>query len=53
MKDREKWMDLCEQAAKEQDPAKFTALITEIDRLLAEKEKRIRPATQPSKDFER
>jgi len=38
MKDREKWMDLCEQVSKERDPEKLTALIRELDRLLGEKQ---------------
>ena len=39
MKDREKWMELCEQAATEQDSAKLMKLVAEIDRLLSEKNK--------------
>lgn len=35
----ERWRDLCEQAAVEQDPAKMLKLITEINDLLEEKEK--------------
>jgi hypothetical protein len=38
---KEVWLELCEQAANEQDPKKFLALITEINRLLTEKEARI------------
>jgi hypothetical protein len=38
---RERWLQLCEQAAAEQDPARLLALVEEINRLLAEKEKRI------------
>jgi hypothetical protein len=30
MKDREKWMQLCEQASREQDPKKMIALTAEI-----------------------
>jgi hypothetical protein len=33
-------MEFCEQAAKEQDPKKLTALAKEINRLLQEKEDR-------------
>ena len=40
MKDKARWMELCEQAAVEQDPAKLLKLVTEINRLL-EEEKRI------------
>lgn len=31
---QEKWMELCAQAAKEQDPQKLLALVDEINRLL-------------------
>ena len=39
-KTKECWMEFCEQAAKEQDPKKLTALAKEINRLLQEKEDR-------------
>jgi hypothetical protein len=39
-KSKERWIELCEQAAVEQDRDRLMALISEIDRLLAEKEKR-------------
>jgi hypothetical protein len=35
---KERWMELCAQAAIEQDPEKLHALVEEIDRLLQEKE---------------
>jgi hypothetical protein len=38
---KERWMELCEQAANEQDSAKLLKLVTEINRLLDEKSKRI------------
>ncbi len=38
---RELWLQLCEQAAIEQDPIKFLALITEINKLLIAKEERL------------
>jgi len=41
MKDKAGWMELCERAAVEQDPKKLLALVTEINRLLLEKEKRV------------
>jgi hypothetical protein len=41
MKDGEKWMELCEQASREQDPKKMIALTAEIVRLLNEKEDRL------------
>jgi hypothetical protein len=34
-------MELCELASKEQDPEKLMTLVTEINRLLDEKQKRI------------
>jgi len=39
---KERWMELCEQAANEQDSQKLLELTKEIDRLLAEKEKRLK-----------
>jgi hypothetical protein len=41
MKDKARWMELCEQAAMEQDPQKLMELVEEINRLLLEKEKRV------------
>jgi hypothetical protein len=41
MKDKARWMELCEQAASEQDPQKLMELVEEINRLLLEKEKRV------------
>jgi hypothetical protein len=38
----ERWKQLCEQAAKEQDPNKLMDLIAEINRLLAAKDERLR-----------
>jgi predicted sugar kinase len=38
---KERWMLLAEQAAVEQDPEKFIALIKEIDELLAKKQDRL------------
>jgi hypothetical protein len=38
---KESWMELCELAAQEKDPAKLMALIGEIDRLLESKEQRL------------
>jgi hypothetical protein len=38
---REQWQLLCEQAAVEQDPEKMLILISEINRLLSEKEERL------------
>ena len=39
--DEEKWMALCAQASKEQDPHRLIRLIEEINRLLEEKERRL------------
>jgi hypothetical protein len=44
MKDKEHWEELCRQASIEQDPRKLLQLITEINRLLIEKQSRIRQA---------
>jgi predicted Zn-dependent protease len=38
----ERWRKLCEQAASEQDPQKLMELAREIDRLLEEKERRLK-----------
>jgi hypothetical protein len=40
-KQRERWIELCEQAANETDSAKLLKLITEINRLLDEKSRQI------------
>lgn len=37
---KETWMELCELAAQEKDPAKLMALIDEIDRMLEAKKQR-------------
>jgi hypothetical protein len=43
MKTKELWLELCEQAAVvEQDPEKWHALANEINRLLGEKEARLK-----------
>ena len=41
MKDKERWLKLCEQAAIEQDPKKLIELVEEINRLLGEKQNRL------------
>ena len=41
MKDKERWLELCQQAAVEQDPKKLMELVAEINRLLQEKEQRL------------
>jgi hypothetical protein len=48
---REKWMELCAQAAKEQDPEKLMELIAQINELLEAKERRLKgnaPASEPT-----
>ncbi len=39
---RERWLELAVLAANEQDPAKLLTLIQEINRLLEEKEQRLK-----------
>jgi hypothetical protein len=39
---KEQWMTLCQQAAVEQDPERLMHLISEINRMLDEKENRLR-----------
>jgi hypothetical protein len=39
---KERWLELCEQAAVEQDPEKLLELTREINRLLQEKECRLK-----------
>lgn len=39
---KEQWLRLCELAAREQDPAKLLRLVEEINRLLQEKEQRLK-----------
>jgi hypothetical protein len=41
MKNKERWQELCEQAAVEQDSQKLAALVEEINKLLQEKQDRI------------
>jgi len=44
----EQWRQLCELAALEQDPERLLALLKEINRLLDEKEKRLRKKSDKS-----
>jgi hypothetical protein len=39
---KERWQELCELAANEQDPDKLSDLVDEIDRMLEEKQNRLR-----------
>jgi hypothetical protein len=47
MKDAMKWMELCEQASREQDPKKMIALTAEIIRLLNERNRLIHLPAKP------
>jgi hypothetical protein len=50
-REKQKWMELCGQAADEQDPKKLAALILEINYILEAKELRLTgkvPAAQPA-----
>jgi len=38
---KERWMHLCEMAANEQNPDKLVQLVSEINRLLEQKEERL------------
>jgi len=49
---RERWRELCELAASEQDGEKLLLLTAEIDQLLAEKQERLSRARIPSKPSE-
>jgi hypothetical protein len=43
---KERWQRLCEQAASEQDPERLIVLVREIEKLLADKEQRLRHAKE-------
>jgi len=38
---KERWLELCAQAAVEQDPKKLVVLVQEINELLQQKERRL------------
>ena len=46
---KEKWQRLCEQIAVEQDPARFSTLVDELNRLLEEKERRLDQQREPDR----
>jgi hypothetical protein len=53
LKNRERWLELAELAANEQDPIKLMALVSEINQLLTEKQKRLdslQPQTLPNEN---
>ena len=41
MQDKERWMELCEQASKEPDPERLLELVQQVNALLEEKETRL------------
>ena len=41
MESKERWLELCAQAAAEQDPEKLYAFVEEINQLLEEKQLRL------------
>jgi hypothetical protein len=43
VQDKERWIELCEQAAKEQDRERLLQLVQEINRILDEKKDRSNP----------
>ena len=45
----ERWRELCEQAAVEQEPLKLMQLVAEINRMLLEKEERLQRQPQGAK----
>ena len=45
---KERWKELCEQAATEQNPEKFAAIITELNDVLEQKDLRLKEARKPS-----
>ena len=42
MKDKVRWLELCEQASVEEDQRKLMALVAEITRLLGKKQERLK-----------
>jgi hypothetical protein len=47
-KNKERWRELCEQAAVEQDPEKLLELVREINDLLEQKRARLTDNTPPT-----
>ena len=46
---KERWLQLCEQAVREQDSNKLMQIIEEINRLLEEKEQRLHDNDEAAK----
>jgi hypothetical protein len=44
---KERWMELCEQAANEKDSAQLLKLVAEINKLLEEKSRQINKKDAP------
>ncbi len=44
---KERWKELCEQASVEQNPQKLLELVAEINRLLGEKQNRLKSQQPP------
>lgn len=45
----ERWREVCEQIAVEQDPERFTTLVDELNELLEAKEQRLGNVSQPDR----
>lgn len=45
MRNHEKWMELCELASKELDSEKLMTLVAEINRLMEEKNRKLRESS--------
>ena len=45
---KERWLEICERVAIEQDPDKFLQLVRELNDLLEEKQNRIRALRKPT-----
>jgi hypothetical protein len=46
-KNKERWMELCEQASKEQDPRRLSELVRQISQILEGKEQRLKGRLRP------
>jgi hypothetical protein len=46
---KEQWLQLCEQAAAEQDPERLLKLVDEISRMLDEKNRRLQQSSPPDR----
>jgi hypothetical protein len=51
LKNRERWIEICAQAAEELDPVKLLTLTQEITRLLEEKQQRLERGRKSLRDF--